>query len=90
MSDKCYVIYVIHKNKATEQTEGINIISCVSTEEKAREFLQAEVDKHTTEGGDAEWFNEACVRIVDTALPFVHYITYQDAYNDLEEGIKHV
>ena len=90
MSNQCYVIYAIHKDKETEQIMGMTIIACVSTEEKAREFLEAEVDKHTSEREDAEWYNEGCVRIVDATLPCVHYITYQDAYNDLEGGIKNV
>ena len=85
MIKECYVIYAIHKDKDTEQTEGVTILACVGTETKARDFLQAEVDKYADKDGDAEWFNESCIRIVDEVFPLVHYLTYQQAYNDTEE-----
>ena len=79
---ECYVIYAIHKDKDTEQTEGVTILACVGTETKARGFLQSEIDKYTDK---AEWLNESCIRIVDEVMPLVHYLTYQESYNDTEE-----
>lgn len=81
MIKECYVIYAIHKDKDTEQTEGITILACVGTETKARWLLQAEINKYAD---NAEWLNEDCIRIVDEALPLVNYLTYQKAYNDTE------
>ena len=85
MIKECYVIYSIHKDKETDRTEGVTILACVGTEAKARGFLETEADKY---GDNAEWFNESCIRIVDDVFPLVHYVTYQTAYNDIEEELK--
>lgn len=82
MSDNSYVIYARHHNKETEEFEGICIISCVDTEEKAQNFLEKMVNKY-----NSEWVNEMAILIDDEEFPFLEFVTYQDAINDFEGGI---
>lgn len=82
MPNECYVIYARHHNKETEEFEGVCIISCVDTEEKAQNYL----DRMTNEY-NAQYVNEAAILIDDEKFPFLEFVTYQDVINDFDGGI---
>ena len=82
MSNNSHVIYARHHNKETEEFEGICIISCVDTEEKAQNFLEKMANKY-----NSEWVNEMAILIDDEEFPFLEFVTYQEAINDFEGGM---
>lgn len=83
MSNICYVIYAICKDKETEEVEGVIMISCVNTEEEVQEYFDHMASKYNT-----EYINDCMIRVSDERCSFVKYITYQMAINNLDGGIK--
>lgn len=83
MSNECYVIYAIQRNKETEKIEDVCIISCVDTMEKVNNFLSYMQGKY-----NAEYLNEYVLLIDDERFPFLEYITYRDVYCDINQEVK--
>ena len=80
MSDTSYVVFARHHNKETEEFEGMCIIACTDTEEKAQGYLSRMASEY-----NAEYVNEMAILIDDERFPFLEFVTYQDAINDFEE-----
>ena len=77
MCDSSYVIYARHHNKETEEFEGVCIVSCVDTEDKAQNYLSKLISKY-----NAQYVHEEAILIDDDAFPFLEFVTYDEVMND--------